>query len=445
MIQNQLIPLMKTRRRHNMISSVRNLLVGSLGMLALVANSAAHAQNVPAPLLRPAILQPSAPVVPVSAPIESSDPEAAPYWNWFRFHKSILKTWQINAVAGEMDAVIAKPIRLGLVSPQRKVLVVYPRASSAYDVSITKILSVFEDKQLDVMVKIVNFRLNDVLGKKLIQDAEADGYDLIFSMGSESTAWLWGTYRNGKLPVVTVCSKDPVVLGQTKDYESGSGINFAFTSLNMPMDVQMAYMHDLKPKLRNIAVLVDSKNISAVETQAKPVIQYAKRRGIRVLEIAISDPSKAREELAELVGVAARQMQRNDPDLQNSVFWLTGSTSVFKEIETINKFAGRVPVISVVPELVKDGDNTAVVSIGISFESNAHLAAIYAGDILAGRKRAGDLRVGVVSPPDIAVSFRKVRDIGMTVPLSMFEAAGTIYDYDGKAVRIDGANVKKAN
>jgi len=31
----------------------------------------------------------------------------------------------------------------------------------------------------------------------------------------------------------------------------------------------------------------------------------------------------------------------------------------------------------------------------------------------------------------------------MTVPLSMFEVAGTIYDYDGKAVRIDGANVAK--
>jgi len=82
-------------------------------------------------------------------------------------------------------------------------------------------------------------------------------------------------------------------------------------------------------------------------------------------------------------------------------------------------------------------------SIGISFESNAHLAAVYAVDILNDRVKAGALKVGVVSPPDIAISFRKARDIGMTVPLSLFEAAGTIYDYDGVAVRIDGANVTK--
>jgi putative ABC transport system substrate-binding protein len=54
-----------------------------------------------------------------------------------------------------------------------------------------------------------------------------------------------------------------------------------------------------------------------------------------------------------------------------------------------------------------------------------------------------ELKVGVVSPPDIAISFRKVRDIGMVVPLAFFEAAGTIYDYDGKAVRIDGVSVQR--
>ena len=57
---------------------------------------------------------------------------------------------------------------------------------------------------------------------------------------------------------------------------------------------------------------------------------------------------------------------------------------------------------------------------------------------------AGELKVGVVTPPDIAISFRKARDIGMMVPLSFFEAAGTIYDYDGKAVRVDGVSVVKA-
>ncbi|MCA1951895.1 MAG: hypothetical protein LDL22_02550 [Hyphomicrobiales bacterium] len=379
-------------------------------------------------------------VAPAQPPVA---PEREPYWAWFRYAPAILKTWSFIADPQDPNRVVARPLRLGLASPTRRVLVVYPRASSAYDVSITKILKVFEDKLLDAEVVAVNFRNEEARGRAAIAYAEREGFDLIMAMGSESTAWLWSNYRGGRLPVVSVCSKDPVVLGQTPSYDQGSGTNFAFTSLNMPMDVQMAYVQALKPRLRNIGVLVDSKNLSAVETQSKPVIDYAKKRGIRVLELAVTDPANAQAELARLVPAAAAQMQRNDPDLKNSLFWLTGSTSVFREIDTINQHAGRIPVISVVPEIVKEGDSTAAMSIGISFESNAHLAAVYAAEILTERARVDALKVGVVSPPDIAISFRKVRDIGMTVPLSMFEAAGTIYDYEGRAVRIDGATVQR--
>ena len=76
-----------------------------------------------------------------------------------------------------------------------------------------------------------------------------------------------------------------------------------------------------------------------------------------------------------------------------------------------------------------------MLAIGISFESNAHLAAIYAFDILTGKYKSGDLKVGLVSPPDIAISFLKAREIGLRLPFSFFESASFIYDYDGKAVR----------
>ena len=431
-----------------MMTWSRRFLLASVCSLGFGAVMPAFAQAV-APVvavpLRGGLLLPAEPQGTVAPPavVEQIAPEKQPYWSWFRYSSSVLTSWKIDADPTDPNIVRAKPVRLGLASPSRKVLVLYPRASSAYDVSITKIFNVFEDKLLDAEVTIVNFKLNDKAGMELIAKSEAEGYDLVLAMGSESTAWLWSKYKNGKMPVVSVCSKDPVVLGQSPGYDLGSGTNFAFTSLNMPMDVQMAYVNELKPRLRNIAVLVDSKNLSAVETQSKPVVEFAKKRGIRVLELAVNDPANAQAELTKLVSQAAAQMQRNDPDLKNSLFWLTGSTSVFKEIDTINKYAGPIPVVAVVPEIVKGGDSTAAMSIGISFESNAHLAAIYSVDILAGRAKASELKVGVVSPPDIAISFRKVRDIGMTVPLSMFEAAGTIYDYEGKAVRIDGANVSK--
>ena len=116
-------------------------------------------------------------------------------------------------------------------------------------------------------------------------------------MGSESTAWLYQNYQGGALPVVTVCSKDPVLLGQMKDYDAGSGTNFAFTSLNVPIEVQMAYVAELRPALKNIAILVDMKNVSAVQTQAEPIAQFASKKGIKVIWGAVQNPAKAREEL----------------------------------------------------------------------------------------------------------------------------------------------------
>jgi len=90
-----------------------------------------------------------------------------------------------------------------------------------------------------------------------------------------------------------------------------------------------------------------------------------------------------------LVSEAVDQMRASDPALDRSLFWITGSTAVFKEIATINAHAGRVPVVSAVPEVVQEGDDSAVLSIGISFESNANLAALYAVDILTGRAVPG--------------------------------------------------------
>ena len=397
----------------------------------LVLPAAAAVQSCPALANNSDLPRPVAPAVKPN------------YADWFNVFDSVHAKWNVIETPDDPNRVTLRPRRLRSENA-RKVLMIYPRPSSAYDIAITKIMNVFEDKLLDFEIVVENYRLNPSTGRKILDRAQHENHALIMSMGSETTAWLWEVYNGGRIPVVTVCSKDPVVLGQVSGYRAGSNTNFAYTSLNMPINVQMAYVSELKPRLRNIAVLVDSRNVSAIETQAKPVADYAKARGMRVLELAVQNPANARAELERMVRDAATQMAKNDPDLGNSVFWVTGSTSVFKEIGTVNANAGRAAVISVVPEIVRGGDDSAVVSIGISFESNAHLAAVYAADILRGKSAAGDLKVGVVSPPDIAISFRKLRDIGMTIPLSFFEAASTIYDYDGNAVRIDGVTVTKS-
>ncbi len=366
---------------------------------------------------------------------------AKPERPWFGYSQSAAAAWDIVEAEGDPLTISIRRKQGSASGNPQKILVFYPRPSSAYDTAITKILDVFADKDIDAEFTVVNFKKEDSRGAAALALAEEGGYELIFSMGSESTAWLYKHYRDGAIPVVSVCSKDPVQLGQMPAYDVGSGTNFAFTSLNMPVDAQMAYVLELKPELRNIGVLVDSKNVSAVETQAKPVAEYARRRGIQVIYLAVENPETAREELAEMLPKAVADMRKNDPALDHSVFWITGSTSVFNEITTINENADRVPVLSVVPEVVQAGADSAALSVGISFESNAHLAAIYGASVLDGRRQARDLPVGIVSPPDIAINFRKVREIGLRVPVSFFESASFIYDYEGQSVRHNGASV----
>jgi len=135
------------------------------------------------------------------------------------------------------------------------------------------------------------------------------------------------------------------------------------------------------------------------------------------------------------------KMRKSDPLLENSIFWITGSTAVFREIHTIDQHSDRVPVLSLVPDVVKAGDDSAVMAIGITFDSNAQLAALYGIDVLTGKAKVGDLKVGIVSPPDIAISWRKAREIGMNIPFSFFESASFVYDYEGKMVRYRGKQV----
>lgn len=358
--------------------------------------------------------------------------EPHPFSKWFKYSPDIENSWDVASDAAQPMYVSLR--RKDAAGPLKRVLVLYPRPSSAYDIAITEILRTFAAKEINSHIEVVNFELNDARGKAALQAAEKDGVDLIFAMGSESAAWLYENYKGGALPVVTVCSKDPVQLGQMKDYDSGSGNNFAFTSLNVPVDVQMSYVRELRPELKNLTVLVDSKNISAVQTQAEPVAKYLKEKGVQVIWGSVQNPAKAREELTKIIPDAVRAMRQTDPDLSKSLFWVTGSTSVFREIRTINQHADRVPVVSVVPEIVTKGSETAVLAIGVSFESNARLAAIYGAQVLDGSS-VGKLRVGLVSPPDMAISFLKAREIGMRIPFSFFEIASFIYDYNGEPVR----------
>lgn len=356
------------------------------------------------------------------------------YAAWFRLAPAVQDSWMVSEVSSDPNQVIVTPRYASPTEGRKRIFVLYPSASTAYDIAISTILHTFAERRLNAEFTAFTFGGKNEAGKEALRLAEG-GYNIIIAMGSASTAWLWENYRGKRLPVISVCAKDPVVLGQMPSYDRGSGTNFAFTSLNTPVEVQLGYVLELKPNLKNLGILVDSKNVSAVETQAKPMAEDARARGINILDVGIDGPARAKEELSVKIGQAIAKMRETDPKLEQSAFWVTGSTAVFKELQTVNTLADRVPVLSVVPELVKAGSDSAVLSIGVSFESNAQVAAVYAEKVLTGKAKVSDLKVGVVSPPDIAVNMQKARQIGLAIPFSWFESASYVYDYEGRPVR----------
>ena len=357
---------------------------------------------------------------------------------WIQISEQNLDTWSVS---------VKSDIEINIKSKQMptnyKILGIIPKPSSAYNIAVNKILEVFDEKDILVDIKLVLLDKKKI-NKQSLKTILKDKYDLVLPIGSSATAFMYDNFRGHQTTMLSVCSKDPVLLGQTISYDMGSGNNFAFTSLNVPIDIQVDYIKMVAPQIENVVILYASDNKSAVLTQVTPLSVALRGEKVRVFGLAVEDRSKAKEELRMKIPQMIAKLDRLGSNGKNTLFWITGSTSVFKEIETIDKLASYygIPVLSVVPNVVKAGDESAVLSIGISFESNAYKAALYAIDLLQKKVKSADLPVGLVSPPDVAINFKKVKNFKMRIPFDIFEIATTIYDEKGILVKKDGKVLK---
>ncbi|WP_218048865.1 ABC transporter substrate binding protein [Curvivirga aplysinae] len=361
--------------------------------------------------------------------------------DWFAYQDTKTVGWTFDVIDTEHIQITRdKSLATTPATPSANVMVIYRKKSSAYDIAISQVLKVFEQRGVNAEFNVVFIGKDVENVLSALQTAESNNVDLLVSMGSSTTRSLLRNYSNGKIPVVTVTSKDPVLMGQLEDYQSGSGTNVAFTSLNASAETLFQYLLRLNPDVQNLAILYAEQNESAVLTQFQPMKEISGDYNIQIFDIGVKNRDDAANELQMMLPNAINRMKETDPDLSKSMIWLTGSTSVFQQIRLINELAQDIPVLSAVTNVVKEGEDSAVVSIGIGFESNAHLAAIYMLDILNGAN-PGEMPVGVVTPPDIAINFRIAHKIGMKIPFDFLEIASFVYDKNGNPVRVSGQNL----
>src|SRR5690606_10122493 len=160
------------------------------------------------------------------------------------------------------------------------------------------------------------------------------------------------------------------------DPKAGSGTNIAYTSINVSTDTLVAYLRRLVPDLATIGVLYARDNDSAVRTQVEPLQQAADQLGLRVVDISVAGDATADAELPTAIVGGLEKMRAVDPELRRSVLLVTGSTAVYERIALVNQHAGLVPVVSMLPDVVRPGQDSALLSIGVNQSSAVALAAV---------------------------------------------------------------------
>ncbi|CAH8242289.1 ABC transporter substrate-binding protein [Vibrio aestuarianus] len=316
-----------------------------------------------------------------------------------------------------------------------RVWVLVSRKARAYDTALATMLKVYKQELANTRFRVFLLPESDSEIVQWTKRAERSA-DLIYTVGSKATVKLYKLYSGQRLPVVSVNAKDPVLLGLTKGYQT-SGNNFAFTSLNLPADITLSFILKFQPNLKQIGVLYAKENTSAYVTQYLPLKAEAERLGIDVVPFEVNE-SERRASLTEVMQTKVAKMQSASNGKNDTILWLTGSSSLLERVDEINQYAQGLPLLTVVPDAVNDTERSALMSVGVSFENNAHQAALYGIRILRDNIEPHSLPVGVLSPPDISISFQQAEKIQVQMPFVLIEMASDLYAQDGHVIRSAG-------
>ncbi|MFA0012866.1 ABC transporter substrate binding protein [Vibrio lentus] len=363
----------------------------------------------------------------------SSSVSLADWPEWLGEHLQAEKAvqWEINA--NDSDVLFAPR------GEHPMVWVLVSRKADSYDVALSTILKVFRREIPNVSFRA--FRLPTSQEELVAWTKAADKKaNIIYTVGSRATVSLHKVYAGGKLPVVSVNAKDPVLLGLTDNYHS-SGNNFAYTSLNLPADITLSFLRRFKPSLTQIGVLYAKSNTSAYLTQFLPLQKEAEKQGVTVFPIEV-DENNPELALQHVMQTTVESMKVNDGNLRQSLLWLTGSSSLLNRLDEINLYSEQLPLLTAVPDAVNGTQQSALMSVGVGFENNAHQAALYGLEVLKKGADPASLPVGVLSPPDISISFKQAGHVDTQLPFVLIEMASDIYSQDGKLVRSAGMSME---
>ncbi|MFL5346636.1 MAG: ABC transporter substrate-binding protein [Hyalangium sp.] len=373
-----------------------------------------------------------------SGPVQAQPEDLS---HWLTLPGEASKGWKLEASRGRIR--ISPESSPDPHTPAREVLVLFTVAQSSLNWILEGMLPVFRDKGVPVELTLYKLDSSRDEYERMLALADSGQFDLIIAMGSDAARFFYNRFGNQPTPVVALCKDPELWLGfEERASQRTRPSNMAFVSLSIPPEAQLHYLQELMGPLKVMTVLYDRRNQSAVEVEAEGMRRMAARDGFQLLELAVNGKATASTLLSEQLPKMARAMRQIDPGARHSLFWITTSSTVYDELERIDRLSAGIPVLGSVREVVREGDASAVMSIGVPFKSAGQLGALYVQSILDSRLPASRLPVGIISPPDLAIHFRKARRLDMKIPFRFLELASSIYDPDGRLVRQEGQTVQ---
>ena len=288
------------------------------------------------------------------------------YTEWFRLRAQVSEDWIVEPSSADDLVVSIRPRHAPAGETPRHIIVLYPRASSAYDTAMTTFLDVIPDKRINAEFTVVNFQLDDARGKSALELAEESNFDLILSMGSENPRRGCGRLSGGKLPVVTVCSKDPVLLGQAAGLRRWQ---------RHQLRLHVAQHADRRAdvlRAASAAATEEPRHPSRCQQRERVQTQAARPQGTRGARhpgarCRGQDPRSQGEGGARQPRCATpstRCADDVDPPLSNSLFWITGSTLLFERDRPPSMSTSGPSRSQRMTDMVRPGDVSAVLSVG---------------------------------------------------------------------------------
>jgi putative ABC transport system substrate-binding protein len=240
------------------------------------------------------------------------------------------------------------------------------------------------------------------LVEKMLHDITTRPYDLIVSMGTQSTQLLQQN-RVTKTPVIFCPVIDPVESGLVKNIY-GSRSNYAGASHNQSMYSQISVLLELIPSVKKIGVLIRVGNNSPT-LQIKELEKAKSVLGITdVIVSKASDINDIKRATSDLIG-------KVDAIYLPADILVSGSAS--KAIVDI-ALENNVPVMAAVAEPVRYG---ALVSVYTDLVKLGYLAGQMALQVING-KDPGLLPIAYQQTPNVILNRDAARRLNISIPSS---------------------------